>query len=39
MAPEASEVASRVVGALRQAAITGLIAFGLLLPLIGFTRS
>jgi branched-chain amino acid transport system permease protein len=36
MAPEASGLASRVVGALRQAAITGLIAFGLLLPLIGF---
>src|SRR5215831_16014620 len=36
MAHEASGLASRVVGALRQAAITGLIAFGLLLPLIGF---
>src|SRR5437899_6198326 len=36
MAPEPSGLASRVVGALRQAAITGLIAFGLLLPLIGF---
>src|SRR3989475_6472647 len=36
MAPEASGLASRVVRALRQAAITGLIAFGLLLPLIGF---
>jgi branched-chain amino acid transport system permease protein len=36
MAPEASGLASRVVGALRQATITGLIAFGLLLPLIGF---
>jgi branched-chain amino acid transport system permease protein len=38
MALEASPPASRVdiVGALRQAAITGLIAFGLLLPLIGF---
>src|SRR5262244_2453133 len=36
MAPEASALASRVVGALRQATITGLIAFGLLLPLIGF---
>src|ERR1700730_6019787 len=36
MAPEASGLASRLVGALRQAAITGLIAFGLLLPLIGF---
>ena len=36
MAPEASALASRVVGALRQAMITGLIAFGLLLPLIGF---
>src|SRR6516165_2515057 len=35
MAPEASALASRVVGALRQATITGLIAFGLLLPLIG----
>src|SRR6266498_2550645 len=38
MAHEASQFASRVdvVRALRQAAITGLIAFGLLLPLIGF---
>jgi branched-chain amino acid transport system permease protein len=38
MALEASPPASRVdlVGALRQAAITGLIAVGLLLPLIGF---
>src|SRR5215831_877616 len=36
MAPRASGLTSRVVGALRQAAITGLIAFGLLLPLIGF---
>jgi branched-chain amino acid transport system permease protein len=36
MAPEASALASRVIGALRQATITGLIAFGLLLPLIGF---
>src|SRR5256886_2970462 len=38
MAHEATQSASRVdvVRALRQAAITGLIAFGLLLPLIGF---
>ncbi len=38
MAHEASQFASRVdvVRALRQATITGLIAFGLLLPLIGF---
>src|ERR671937_239746 len=38
MALEASAPASRVdiIGALRQAAITGLITFGLLLPLIGF---
>jgi len=38
MAHEASPPAARidVIGALRQAAITGLIAFGLLLPLIGF---
>jgi branched-chain amino acid transport system permease protein len=38
MAPEASPPASRVDidGALRQAAITGVIAFALLLPLIGF---
>src|SRR5258708_546179 len=38
MAHEATQPASRVdvVRALRQAAITGLIAFGLLLPLIGF---
>jgi branched-chain amino acid transport system permease protein len=38
MGLEASAPASRVdiVGALRQAAVTGLIAFGLLLPLIGF---
>jgi len=38
MAVEASAPASRVdiAGALRQTAITGLIAFGLLLPLIGF---
>ncbi|HEX4827122.1 MAG TPA: high-affinity branched-chain amino acid ABC transporter permease LivM, partial [Xanthobacteraceae bacterium] len=38
MAHEASQLASRadVVRALRQATITGLIAFGLLLPLIGF---
>jgi len=38
MAHEASKSTSRVdiVGALRQAAITALIAFGLLLPLIGF---
>src|SRR4029453_9412991 len=38
MAHEASQFASRVdvVRALRQAAITGLIAFGLFLPLIGF---
>jgi branched-chain amino acid transport system permease protein len=38
MALEASAPASRVdiIGAMRQAAITGLITFGLLLPLIGF---
>jgi branched-chain amino acid transport system permease protein len=38
MAPKAAPLASRVdiVRALRQAAITALIAFGLLLPLIGF---
>ena len=38
MAHEATQSASRVdvVRALRQAAITGLIAFGLLLPLVGF---
>src|SRR5499425_3881425 len=38
MAHEATQSASRVdvVRALRQAAITGLITFGLLLPLIGF---
>src|SRR5215467_12249624 len=38
MAHEASQLASRVdvVRALRQATITGLIAFGLFLPLIGF---
>src|SRR5437867_95151 len=38
MAHEASQFASRVdvVRALRKAAVTGLIAFGLLLPLIGF---
>src|SRR5262249_28068161 len=38
MAHEASQFASRVdvVRALRQATITGLIAFGLFLPLIGF---
>src|SRR5499426_1467508 len=35
MAPKASGLTSRVLGALRQATITGLIAFGLLL-LIGF---